>query len=124
MSEAITIYVVETGEITGIRRAEIGEPIVLPPTHSWVLGTVDGSLNLIDPATGEAILKPEMPIEIDGNVLSGIPDGTTLIYNLTKHPEPITGGEFEFDVDAPQTVHVSMRHSLFLTWEGDIVCTP
>lgn len=124
MSEPITIYDVATGEITGIRRHEDGEPIVLPATHSWVPGTIDGSLHLIDPATGAAIDKPAMPIAFAANVLSGIPEGAILIYNLTKHPDPIVGGEFELDVDAEQTVHVSMRHPLFLTWEGDVVCTP
>lgn len=125
MKKPITVFDRATGEVRYIQRIDFGtEPIVLPPDVDWIEGAVDGSMQLVDIGTRQPVDKPEMAITVTGNVLDGIPVGAVIIANLVKDPEPIDDGDYELVVDHPQTVHVSLQHPLYLTWEGEIACAP
>lgn len=121
MTEAVTIYDAETGEVTSVSRVAPG-PFIMRPGESFIGGTLDASAQFVDPVSGLPVAKPEMDITVTGNVLSGIPVGAILMANWQKDPEPITDGDHKLVVDHPQTVHVVLQHPLYLAWEREIAC--
>lgn len=119
----ISCYDRATGEVMRTERIVLGvDPVVIPPEWDWIAGYADASGELV--IDGEIVPKPEMPIVITGNVLSGIPCGARIIANHVRDDEPITDGDYGFEVDHPQTVNVVLQHPLYLAWEGEIACAP
>lgn len=121
----ITAYDRATGRVMRVERINLGiDPVVIPPEWDWIVGYVDASGQLVDPATGEIVDQPEMPIVVTGNEITGIPVGATLAANGIADPDPITDGDYGFDVDHPQTVYVVIQHPLYLPWHQEISLAP
>ncbi len=123
--QTITAFDRITGQVMRIETINMGiDPVVIPPEWDWIAGYADPSGQMVDPATGAIIDKPAMAITVSTNRLDGIPEGASIIALLQRHPDPVTGGSFEFDIDHEDMVPVVIQHPLFLEWHGEVPCVP
>jgi len=124
MKTQITIFDRATGTVFEYRRIVFGaEAIVIRPDQDWIAGFVDGT-HYIDLVTRGPVEKPDMPVTVATNTITGIPVGSSLIQNLSRLSGTIDDGEHTFEVDYPQIVHVTLENAYFLPWTGEVPCEP
>lgn len=129
MKGAITWFDVTGGPdavawpIVGSQRIAWGrEPIVPRAGLDWIEGTFDAGTHCIDPKTGQPVPLPEMAVTVDGNRISGIPEGARASVRMRRAEHK--DGVLEIAVDHPETVPVRLSHPLFQAWRADLALVP
>lgn len=88
------------------------------PHEEFVEGYVDNPSDYLV-VNGAAAMKPRLPYTVSGNVISGIPAGTTAVAGLFP-ATVINDGVLELVTQYPQKVLVSLLNDMYLAVDVEV----
>lgn len=69
-------------------------------------------------ADGEVVLRPPMLVQLDGTVLSGVPEGASVLIEGETYLAD--GSDIELEFDLPGIYTIRVRHWPCMDWEATI----
>lgn len=110
----ITYYNVTTGAIIStLTGSDFEIRANAPPNSAYVEGTYDYTRYYI--TGGVAVEKKTMVIQLNGNVISGLPNPTTVYVEGSQYV--VTDGVFEFSSNLPGPYTIKLESPQYLTRE-------
>jgi len=124
MRRPVSFYDRATGEFTRARTIDFGrQPILAHPNEDWMHGRFDPTSCRIDPETLEVVALHDFAPVVQGNKVSGLPEGTKAVYHLRK---AMIGadGVLQVNVTYEQAIAVHLTRALYNHMELTLHCTP
>ena len=117
-----TIYDPKTGRVLGVRRCSHSMPLSDPRGNVAFMPGDFSRGYYIDLETGEPQPKRTLSAEINGNMVSGLPDGA-VIRRGGMELHTVTGGEVGLAVDFDEDVRIVIDHPQYHRETVRVSCT-